>query len=43
MLYSYKFMMTYRSVQWNTVANRDFFAFSGLAPFSAAGSELWNL
>jgi hypothetical protein len=29
--------MTYRFVQWNTVANRDFFAFSGMAPFSATG------
>jgi hypothetical protein len=37
MLYSYKFTMTYRSVQRNTVANRDFFAFSGPAPFSATG------
>jgi hypothetical protein len=37
MLYSYKFTMTYKSVQWNTVANRDFFAFSGPAPFSATG------
>jgi hypothetical protein len=34
MLYSYKFMMTYRSVAWKTVANRDFFIFSGPAPFS---------
>jgi hypothetical protein len=30
-------MMTYRSVQRNTVANRDFFAFLGPAPFSATG------
>jgi hypothetical protein len=37
MLYSYKFMTTYRSVQRNTVANQDFFAFSGPAPFSAIG------
>jgi hypothetical protein len=29
--------MTYRFVQWNTVANRDFFTFSGMAPFSATG------
>jgi hypothetical protein len=29
--------MTYMSVQQNTVANRDFFAFSGPAPFSATG------
>jgi hypothetical protein len=34
MLYSYKFTMTYRSVQQNTVANRDFFAFLGPVPFS---------
>jgi hypothetical protein len=27
--------MTYRFVQWNTMANRDFFTFSGPAPFSA--------
>jgi hypothetical protein len=29
--------MTYKSVQWNTVANQDFFAFSGPAPFSTTG------
>jgi hypothetical protein len=29
--------MTYMSIQWNTVANQDFFSFSGLAPFSATG------
>jgi hypothetical protein len=38
MLYSYKFTTTYRSVQRNTMANQDFFAFSGLAPFSTTGS-----
>jgi hypothetical protein len=27
--------MTYRFVQRNTVVNRDFFTFSGLAPFSS--------
>jgi hypothetical protein len=30
--------MTYRFVQRNTVANRDFFTFSGPTPFSATGS-----
>jgi hypothetical protein len=29
--------MTYRFVQRNTVANRDFFSFSGPAPLSATG------
>jgi hypothetical protein len=38
MLYSYKFMTTYRSVQRNTVANHDLFAFLGPAPFSSTGS-----
>jgi hypothetical protein len=37
MLYSYKFTMTYRYVQRNTVANQDFFAFLDPAPFSATG------
>jgi hypothetical protein len=27
--------MTYRSVAWKTVANQDFFVFSGPTPFSA--------
>jgi hypothetical protein len=35
MLYSHKFSTTYRSIAQKTVANRDFFVFSGPAPFSA--------
>jgi hypothetical protein len=35
MLYLNEFSMTYRSVAWKTVANQDFFVFSGPTPFSA--------
>jgi hypothetical protein len=35
MLYLNEFSMTYRSVAQKTMANRDFFVFSGPTPFSA--------